>query len=192
MREFDEMKLARVIDACGRVDGRVKLQKIVYLLKTMGYDLPFDDFWIRQYGPYSRAVACSVDLLTSAGFVDEFQVPVPGANPDGEPGKRFSYRVRDSIKPLLARHFDVPPPKGKPKLEEVAAALRDVERAPLEVAATKLFLEREDRLSGARLDAELRRLKGHLASYFATADELIADWKRKEWLPSFPRRPDSG
>lgn len=182
MREFDEMKLARVIDACGGVDGRVKLQKIVYLLKAMGYELPFDDFWIRQYGPYSRAVACSVDLLTSAGFVDESQAGLSIMNPDGEQAKQYSYNVRDSIKPLLTSHFDVPPPKGKPKLEEVASALRRVDRAPLEVAATKLFLEREDGLAGDELDAELRRLKGHLSPHFAKADALLSEWRQKAWL----------
>jgi uncharacterized protein YwgA len=34
------MKLARVIDAAGGIRGRVRMQKIVYLLKAMGYDLP--------------------------------------------------------------------------------------------------------------------------------------------------------
>jgi uncharacterized protein YwgA len=182
MREFDEMKLARVIDACGGVDGRVKLQKIVYLLKAMGYDLPFDDFWIRHYGPYSRAVACSADSLTSAGFVEESQAGLPIMNADGEQAKQYSYKVRESIKPLLKQHFDLPAPEGKPTIEEVASALRSLDRAPLEVAATKLFLEREDGLAGEKLDAELRRLKGHLAGHFTKADAWLAEWKQKAWL----------
>jgi hypothetical protein len=153
-----------------------------YLLKAIGYELPFDDFWIRQYGPYSRAVACSVDLLTSAGFVDESQAGLSIMNPDGEQAKQYSYKVRDSIKPLLTSHFDVPAPNGKPKLDVIAVALRNVDRAPLEVAATKLFLQREDGLAGDKLEAELRRLKGHLAAHFAKADSLLSEWTQKTWL----------
>lgn len=182
MQEFDEMKLARIIDACGNVDGRVKLQKIVYLLKTMGYDVPFDDFWIRQHGPYSRAVACSVDLLTGAGFVKESTNELRITNPQGDQAKQYSYKVRESIRPLLKRHFDLPAPKGKPNIEQVATTLRDIDRATLEVAATKLYLEQEDRLQGRQLNNELKRLKGHLEYCFAKADELILDLRKKKWL----------
>jgi hypothetical protein len=182
MQDLDEMKLARVIDACGGVDGRVKLQKTVYLLTAMGYELPFDDFRIRRHGPYSRAVACSTDTLKGAGFVEEQVEELPFANDFDEPAQQFSHNVRDSIRPLLRQHFDVPAPPGKPPLDTVAAALRANDRTPLEVAATKLFLQRQERLAGPKLDEELRRLKRHLSAHFATADVLIAEWARKSWL----------
>ena len=182
MWDLDEMKLARVIDACGGVDGRVKLQKIAYLLKSMGYDLPFDDFWIRQYGPYSRAVACSTDLLASGGFVKETEFGLGMTNPSGEQAKRYSYEVSDSIKPLLHTHFDLPAPKDKPPIDEIGPELRQVDRATLEVAATKLFLEREEERDGEALEAELQRLKGHLAESFAKADQLLEQWKERGLL----------
>ncbi|HKQ50445.1 MAG TPA: hypothetical protein VJZ71_20400 [Phycisphaerae bacterium] len=180
MRDFDEMKLARVIDACGGVDGRVKMQKIVYLLKAMGYGLPFDDFRIRQLGPFSRAVACSTDTLKAAGFVEERLTVLPG--PGGQPLEQFSYKVSDSIKPLLKKHFDIPKPSGKPKIETAAVELRGHDRAVLEVAATKVFLQREDKLKGDTLVAELKRLKGHLANRFCEADAMITDMTKKGWL----------
>lgn len=180
MRELDYMKLACVINACGSVDGRVKMQKIVYLLKAMGYGLPFDDFRIRQLGPFSRAVACSTDLLTAAGFVKEDCATIHG--PGGEPVQQYSYTVSDSIKSLLRRHFDIPKPKGKPKLEIVATELKKCDRAVLEVAATKVYLQREDKLKGNALGTELRRLKGHLANRFKPADDLLLGLKTKGWL----------
>jgi uncharacterized protein YwgA len=179
---MDEMKLACVIDACGGIDGRVKLQKIVYLLKAMGYELPFDDFRIRQLGPFSRAVAVSMDLLTTAGFVEETQQDI-GTDPETEePIRQYSYAVSDSIKSLLATHFRVPQPQGKPNLETAAMMLREHDRAVLEVAATKLYLQQEEGMKGSRLEDELRRLKGHLASRFADAKSLIADLKNRGWL----------
>jgi len=181
MRDFDEMKLARVIDACGGVDGRVKMQKIVYLLKVMGYELPFDDFVIRQLGPFSRAVACSTDLLKSAGFIDETREEA-GHNVHGEPVFRYSYTVSTSIRPLLMQHFDVDTPPGKPPINDMAVDLKAQDRAVLEVAATKLYLQREDQLAGQALEDELRRLKGHLAADFSKADALLSEWKQNAWL----------
>jgi uncharacterized protein YwgA len=181
MRAFDEMKLARVIDACGGVDGRVKMQKIVYLLKAMGYELPFDDFRIRQLGPFSRAVACSTDTLKAAGFVEETPENL-GTNDFGEPVQQFSYKVSDSIKLLVKTRFDVPRPADKPAIEKVASELKGRDRAVLEVAATKVYLQREDKLKGRELSIELKRLKGHLSSRFGEADELIADLRSKGWL----------
>lgn len=181
MREFDDMKLARIIDACGGVDGRVKMQKIVYLLKAMGYDLPFGDFRIRQLGPFSRAVACSTDTLKAAGIIEEMPEDL-GVNEVGEPVQQFSYKVSDSMRLLLKKRFDIAKPQGKPAIETVASALKDCDRAVLEVAATKVYLQREDRLKGGALDTELKRLKGHLSSRFDEADALLAKLRDQGWL----------
>ncbi len=180
MRYLDEMKLARVIDACGGIDGRVKMQKIVYLLKSMGYDLPFDDFVIRQQGPFSRAVACSADILTVGGFVEEKATTL--GRDQGEPIVQYSYRVRKGIVPFIREHFDVAAPRGKPSLNRTAKELKKKDRKVLEVAATRLYLQQEDELTGETLETELRRLKGHLAEAFDPADELLADLRNRSLL----------
>ncbi|MBI4581316.1 MAG: hypothetical protein HY718_16555 [Planctomycetes bacterium] len=181
MREFDEMKLARVVDACEGIDGRVKMQKIVYLLKSMGYDLPFDDFTIRQHGPFSRAVACSTDVLKAAEIIIE-QCEDFGNQPGGEPVRQYSYRVRSDITPLIRAHFDIPAPKDRPSLDEAGKLLVEHDRAVLELAATRLFLERESGLSGEDLEQSLRSLKGHLASRFNDADRLLSNLSDRGWL----------
>ncbi len=180
MRDMDEMKLARVIDACGGVDGRVKMQKIVYLLRMIGYDLPYNDFTIRQLGPFSRAVACDTDLLRSAGVVQETREEI--SESPGEPVVQYSYAVQETLAPLIRRHFDIDGPAGRPDVDDVAKELKKQDRAVLEVAATKVFLERHDKRSGEALHTELRRLKGHLASRFGEADALIAKMKQEQWL----------
>ena len=182
MREFEEMKLARVIDACGGIDGRVKMQKIVYLLRAMGYDLPFDDFRIRQHGPFSRGVACATDLLSGAGLVAETAESLPMMNQFGEQAQQYSYQLDEGARDLVRQHFDVSAPGGKPPINDVAPELKSKDRKVLEVAATKIYLQSEDGLSGDKLDAELRRLKGHLAGSFDAADQLLADLTRRNLL----------
>jgi uncharacterized protein YwgA len=181
MNDYDEMKLARVIDACGGVDGRVKMQKIVYLLKAMGYDLPFHDFRIRQLGPFSPAVAWETDLLRSSGFVTERQQTL-GSDPNGQPIVQYDYEVRPEIAALARKHFEVHGPPGKPPIDQIARELKAKDRAVLEVAATRLFLEREERLSGTPLHDELHRIKGHLQNRFGEADELVADLRNRKLL----------
>lgn len=175
MRDFDEMKLARVIDACGGIKGRVKMQKIVYLVKAMGYDLPFHDFRIRQHGPFSREVACSADILTGP-VLDETREEL------GEDLVQYSYKVRESMKDLIKTSFPVTAPKGKPPIEEVGKELDKHEPKVLEVAATLVYLEQEDKLSGDDLDDELMRLKGHLETHFVHAKEFLAELRKKRWL----------
>ena len=176
MSQLDGLKLARVVDACGGIDGRVKMQKIVYLLKAMGYDLPYDDFRIRQLGPYSRAVACDTDMLRRSEILTEDSKEL-GQRPGGESMVQYSYRVRNSVVALIRKHFDIPSPKDAPSIEDICQELTRNDRAVLEVAATKVFLDREDNLQGEALDAELKRLKGHLFGSLKKAETLLKDWE---------------
>jgi hypothetical protein len=136
---------------------------------------------IRQQGPFSRAVACSADILTGGGFVEEEETRL-GAKPDGEPVVQYDYRVRENIGELARRHFEVSAPPGKPPLHEIARELKEKDRKVLEVAATKLYLEQEDRLAGDNLETELRRLKGHLAGSFDAANRFLTDLQERGLL----------
>lgn len=171
MSDLEELKLARVVDACDGIVGRVKMQKIVYLLKAMGYDLPYDDFRIRQQGPFSRAVACDTDTLRGAGILNEEEKTLT------EGVVQYTYTVRDKVATFIRNRFDVEAPHDRPPLEEVCQDLIGNDRAVLEVAATKVFLKREAVFQGKALDIELKRLKGHLYSSFKKAETLLKDWK---------------
>ncbi len=176
MSALDELKLARVVDACGGIDGRVKMQKIVYLLKVLGYDLPYDDFRIRQQGPFSRAVACDTDTLRGAEILIEEPEPL------AENVVQYSYSVRDEVVSLVQEHAEIAAPPNAPSLEEICQELKGNDRAVLEVAATKVFLEREAELQGEELDTELERLKGHLSGRFQEANTLLHDFADRKLL----------
>ncbi|MCH9033489.1 MAG: hypothetical protein IID42_03180 [Planctomycetes bacterium] len=176
MSGLDELKLARVVDACDGIDGRVKMQKIVYLLKVMGYDLPYDDFRIRQQGPFSRAVACDTDTLRGAEILIEEHGEL------GEGVVQYSYTVRDDVVLFVQEHVEVTAPLNAPSLEEICQELKGKGRAVLEVAATKVFLEREAELQSEELDTELERLKGHLSDRFEEANMLLHDFSDRGLL----------
>lgn len=182
MSELIEMTLARVIDACGKIEGRVKMQKIVYLLKAMGYDIPFDDFRIRQLGPYSRMVAFLTDSLKDTGIAVEERENKGLDRLTGESVIQYSYSLTESGKKLARKYFDIPNPKGKPPIDESAQELNRYDRPTLEVAATKIFLERKEGLTGDKLAKELESLKGHLKRHFKKADRLIEEMREKQWL----------
>ena len=68
--EPSDYALLELIDRLGGVQGRKRLQKLVYLAKQR--DLPIDDdFSFHYYGPYSSTLAARVDQLTQAEYLKE-------------------------------------------------------------------------------------------------------------------------
>lgn len=52
------------------IQGRKRLQKVVYFLKQVGCPIEAD-FILHHFGPYSRDVAQATDLMVSEGLLDE-------------------------------------------------------------------------------------------------------------------------
>ena len=163
MEVMELLKVAGLVNIADHIDGRVRLQKIVYLLEQLGYDLPFDDFLIRQHGPYSRALASSVDTLCEAGILNEAVEKVRGS-------EMYVYSVTDASKGWVD-DISVAEASGRSISDDITALLERT-RSVLEVAATRVYLQREDELSGDELEKELALLKGHLKTSFAEAKEF--------------------
>ncbi len=63
-------KLVKVIASSDGIVGRKKLQKIIYILKKLGY--PFEEkYTFHFYGPYSEELTLRMEELTNLGFVSE-------------------------------------------------------------------------------------------------------------------------
>lgn len=72
MYMFEEYtKIALVVDACsGRIDGRKKLQKMIYIAKVLGY--PFkEDYTLYFYGPYSEELAGELQRMKELNILHE-------------------------------------------------------------------------------------------------------------------------
>jgi uncharacterized protein YwgA len=54
-----------------KVEGRIKLQKVIYILQSKGL-IDFDlDYKYALYGPYSQDLQLEIDYLTKIGFLRE-------------------------------------------------------------------------------------------------------------------------
>lgn len=165
--------LAGLILAAGEIKGRVKMQKLVYLLQEMGFDLGFNGFTIRQHGPYDGALASATDSLVSFDLVDEEEEDLGGINAYGKPIVRYNYRIKDSSKKLARKLGKIEGHESPETFDKAASFLNEQESQVLEVAATIHFLSKRSRLEGPELKKELLRLKGHLKNHFSEAEELL-------------------
>jgi len=62
--------LLNLFNITGKIEGRKKLQKTVYLLGCSGLDMPLD-YEYHYYGPYSSQLQEEVDYLVDHGLLEE-------------------------------------------------------------------------------------------------------------------------
>ncbi len=69
--QANDQKIATVVQvAGGAITGRVRLQKIMYLLQLAGCESGFD-FDYHHYGPYSEDVTAAASLAVAKGTIKE-------------------------------------------------------------------------------------------------------------------------
>jgi uncharacterized protein YwgA len=142
-------RLRQLVEASGgRVDGRKKLQKLVYLCQKAGGDLGYS-FGFHYYGVYSAELAHDLRVAGRWEILDETEIGL---------GREDLGRL------VLASGIEE---HGL----EVVRRLKDTQAAVLEVLSTILYL-RETGYEGIRLDEKLDELKGHLSSAFAEARKI--------------------
>ena len=71
----------------GKIEGRTRLEKVVYLLKQLGRVNFTYEFVPYHYGPYSRELVEDLDQLKEIGLVDE------GMNTDDYGVLRYDYKL---------------------------------------------------------------------------------------------------
>ncbi len=87
--DLNSYYLLKMIEGVGVIQGRKKLQKLMYLLQFEG--LPFDDqFFLHYYGPYSVDLASRVDSLTKRTDLKE------DSNQTGYGGIEYKYNVSEA------------------------------------------------------------------------------------------------
>ncbi|WP_066188158.1 YwgA family protein [Gracilibacillus timonensis] len=63
-------RLVEVIATADGIVGRKKLQKMIYIMKQLGF--PFEEkYTFYFYGPYSEELSLRIEELTNLGFVSE-------------------------------------------------------------------------------------------------------------------------
>lgn len=144
MPEIDELVVGVVALAGGELVGRIRLQKVVYLLDQLGMNSGAK-FEYHHYGPYSEAVS---DAVTDAKFWRRIEEAVNFRVSDGAPYS--SFRTKDKAPASLgslgadnARRF----------LETFAGCTSTV----LELAATVHWLASVERVPDWRAEIEIRK-----------------------------------
>jgi uncharacterized protein YwgA len=64
------INLLNLVNATGRISGRKKFQKLVYILKHKGFNFK-EDYSYYYYGPYSSVLQMEIDDLVRSELLDE-------------------------------------------------------------------------------------------------------------------------
>jgi len=158
--------LLSLVDAMGgQLESRIRLQKAVYLLKMAGV-LDFRDtsFRYHHYGPYSRPLSDTLQDAVVAGLLEEKRAEY------GEDMSRYTYVLTDSGREWLEENGE----SGEARLREMVPQLgNDVPWRNLELAATILFLEKDENLSRGAATERALQLKPPCAEHRDSAQRLL-------------------
>lgn len=128
--------LLELLDRLGGVQGRKKLQKLVYIAKLEGVPIE-DDFFFHYYGPYSSGLASRVDQLVEAKQLEETTRGLVMAE-----GVEYGYEVTDAAREFLESVRPSVPEGFREAMErglDRAAALKGCDVFQLELASTLLY-----------------------------------------------------
>lgn len=157
--------VALVSAMAGKIEGRIRLQKSVYLLKQLGVlDFQGPPFRYHHYGPYSEPLSYVLHSSVISGLLQEIE------QERGEELVRYSYVLTDAGRRWLEsaqRELD-------PVVARAAPLLQAAHYRTLELAATLLFIERDERISNR--EESMRRaleLKPACADHRSDARNLL-------------------
>lgn len=148
----EAVAVARLIAELGKVSGRKRLQKLVYLLSATGARDFRQRFSLHYFGPFSRELASEVDFLVEADLVRE-------QAPDGDGA--FSYSVTDDQRMKILELYG----QEKAPWVRLAKELDAIETGKLEAMSTVSYLSKCG-LSGDELRDEFTRIKPRLCPDF--------------------------
>jgi uncharacterized protein YwgA len=146
-------KLMRFFQTIGKIDGRIKLQKVIYILQEKGCD--FDLYFkYALYGPYSADLQLEIDFLKKIKFLKE----------EKSDGNNYKYVLNDKF------HSDLP--KLDEKYLDLISLLLSKESQLLEVTSTIYYLKNQRYDSDISIKEKIEILKPNLAGKIPNAFEL--------------------
>lgn len=164
MPELDQLVVETVALAGGELVGRIRLQKVVYLLDKLGMNsgAPFE---YHHYGPYSEAIS---DAVTDAKFWGHLSEAVSFRRVDGAPYSSFK-TTPDS--PAPTQLGDLSAEDAKNYLDKFAGQTSTV----LELAATVHWLAFVEKVPNWRDEIEARKAGKTNNGRLDKALELLRD-----------------
>lgn len=127
--------LVGILQESGKLSGRIRVQKIAYLLQQKGVpELGDVEFVYHHYGPFAEDVA---DVLTGAVRTG---IVVEKAESFDDEWQRYEY----SLGPAGPGYATILQQESIALIKGVVSASKDLHWRILELAATALFLEKRD------------------------------------------------
>ncbi len=158
-----------LVDAMGgTLDHRIRLQKAAYLFQRLGVeDFRPASFKYHHYGPYSRGLSDTIQAAVSLGLLREDK-----AERGESEAVSYRYVLTDEGSAWLRENATEP----DEEMIRHAPLLKGASWRALELGATALFLERDERLPDR--GSAMRRaieLKPACQPFLAEADRLLAE-----------------
>jgi len=170
----------------GQIQGKTKLQKMVYFLALIADCL--DDLGYRAhfYGPYSDDVADAMGWLRTIGAVDQASSGVGTVDDSGFEIRRYDFKLNEQgrrFAEATARRY----PVLQKKLEDAAGLLKragELDYVKLSIAAKTYFMLQET--DGQASESDLARLASRFG-WEVTLDQVkdtVAYLRRIDLLPA--------
>ena len=127
--------LVGVLRESGKLSGRIRVQKIAYLLQQKGAaELGSIEFAYHHYGPFADEIANVLSGAVRTGIITE------KAESFDDEWQRYEY----SLGPAESRYASILSQKTAGLIKDVVEASKDLHWRVLELAATVLFLMQRD------------------------------------------------
>ncbi|GEM90827.1 hypothetical protein [Oceanithermus desulfurans] len=123
-------KVVSIIEkAGGRVVGKTRLQKMVYIMEAAGIDMGYDYVYF-HYGPYSEDLSNHIEIATAMGIVKHTESLTAD-------GKR-KYSIYEIVKKTLDDATEAD------EQNLLLKKMNETDSITLELAATALYLKKEE------------------------------------------------
>lgn len=157
-------EVAELIRRMGRIEGRKRLQKIVYLLQQSGF--PFREaFEYGHYGPYSTELADELEML-------EMNELVRASTTATMAGDCYVYEPTQKLMSAIEQAPGLADLHESQNIDGYLAIITPEITPTLEVASSIVFLANLG-YTGEKLQNKLQSWKPHLMSFETNARQLL-------------------
>ena len=143
MFKQDANRILTLVSEAGKIDGRKKFQKIVFIIQAKGGNIP-ERFKYHYYGPFSSDLQMEIDDLVDHKVLIE-----------DNSGSYFSYKLSPQ-----ASDFDVD--DDILKMKDLIQYLNKIDAQKLELISTIYFLKQEGCKEESLIQKKIKILKPHL------------------------------
>jgi uncharacterized protein YwgA len=165
----DHAKIIHAISSAGEINGRKKLQKMIYIAKKLSF--PFQEkYQFHFYGPYSEELTLRVEELCEMGYLNEVREKRAGYY-------QYCYSITDSGRDFLSMHeMDLP------TLEPCLCDMNEQNARFLELVSTVLYFDTLEKDEVSEKVFTLKSKQKYTHEEINEAYEYIRELKEKAKL----------